>query len=395
MANSRALRLMLAVLSCLSGTGSAMVVAPTSTSGPSGLSRWLINTALASPLYKAVLVPQAKATMVKTAEKNGVPWTDALAWLEARGPWELPDPEQEGVTVPDYYREPFHAYESGNLCWEAALEGEIASRAVGARNFPEAGADGELAFRGAFDEALTSLGAVVPEGGAMVDLGCSSGISTRRLAANWPGAASVLGLDLSPHFLAVGRRLTALGRAEEAAGDAGGGWQWINDWRGYTDARVELRLADIGATGLPSGSVDVVSLSMVIHELPPAATRQVATEALRLLRPGGQLWITEMDFQTPAFMKLRANPLLFSLLRSTEPYLDVYADYMPTLPAELSELGFSTVRLAAATGRHFALVATKPEEGDTASRVVEDRRSQTAKADTHLKTWEAKKEAGR
>ena len=50
---------------------------------------------------------------------------------------------------------------------------------------------------------------------------------------------------------------------------------------------------------------------------------------------------------------------------------------------------------AAATGRHFALVATKPEEGDTASRVVEDRRSQTAKADTHLKTWEAKKEAGR
>mmetsp|Transcript_30681 Transcript_30681/g.72416 ORF Transcript_30681/g.72416 Transcript_30681/m.72416 type:complete len:396 (-) Transcript_30681:7-1194(-) len=395
MANSRALRLMLAVLSCLSGTGSAMVVAPTSTSGPSGLSRWLINTALASPLYKAVLVPQAKATMVKTAEKNGVPWTDALAWLEARGPWELPDPEQEGVTVPDYYREPFHAYESGNLCWEAALEGEIASRAVGARNFPEAGADGELAFRGAFDEALTSLGAVVPEGGAMVDLGCSSGISTRRLAANWPGAASVLGLDLSPHFLAVGRRLTALGRAEEAAGDAGGGWRWINDWRGYTDARVELRLADIGATGLPSGSVDVVSLSMVIHELPPAATRQVATEALRLLRPGGQLWITEMDFQTPAFMKLRANPLLFSLLRSTEPYLDVYADYMPTLPAELSELGFSTVRLAAATGRHFALVATKPEEGDTAPRVVEDRRSETAKADTHLKTWEAKKEAGR
>ena len=122
------LTLMFVALSCLCGTGSAMVVAPTSTSGPSGLSRWLINTVLASPLYKAVLVPQAKATMVKTDEKNGVPWTDALAWLESRGPWELPEAEQEGVAVPDYYREPFHAYESGNLCWEAALEGEIASR---------------------------------------------------------------------------------------------------------------------------------------------------------------------------------------------------------------------------------------------------------------------------
>ena len=325
LASRARLTLMFVALSCLCGIGPAMVVAPTSTSGPSGLSRWLINTVLASPLYKAVLVPQAKATMVKTAEKNGVPWTDALAWLESRGPWELPEAEQEGVAVPEYYREPFHAYESGNLCWEAALEGEIASRdsppfqpasrpsdliptwpsdgptwpsnplpgAVGARNFPEAGADGELAFRGAFDEALASLGAAVPAGGAVVDLGCGSGISTRRLAANWPAAASVLGLDLSPHFLAVGpractpctctctctctrtftrictnvqthmhmqpatcnvhmqvgRRLSALSRARAAAGDAGGDWQWVNDWRGYTDARVELRLADVGATG--------------------------------------------------------------------------------------------------------------------------------------------------
>ena len=47
----------------------------------------------------------------------------------------------------------------------------------------------------------------------------------------------------------VGRRLGALGRARAAAGDAGGDWQWVNDWRGYTDARVELRLADVGATG--------------------------------------------------------------------------------------------------------------------------------------------------
>ena len=64
----------------------------------------------------------------------------------------------------------------------------------------------------------------------------------------------------------------------------------------------------------------VVSLSLVIHELPPEVTRAVCAEAYRLLKPGsGQLWITEMDFQTPAFAKLRANPLLFSFIRSTEP----------------------------------------------------------------------------
>lgn len=115
---------------------------------------------------------------------------------------------------------------------------------------------------------------------------------------------------------------------------------------------------------------------------------------MRVLRPGGQLWVTEMDFETEGFAKLRANPLLFSLIRSTEPYLDVYADWMPSLPAALAALGFGPVRLAAATGRHFALVATKPREGDGAAApgLVDDRRRETAKVDTHLKTWEAKRE---
>ena len=58
-------------------------------------------------------------------------------------------------------------------------------------------------------------------------------------------------------------------------------------------------------------------------------------EAYRLLKPGGQLWVTEMDFTTEGFRKLRANPLLFSLIRATEPYLDVYADYQEELPSDL------------------------------------------------------------
>jgi trans-aconitate methyltransferase len=37
---------------------------------------------------------------------------------------------------------------------------------------------------------------------AAIDIGCSVGVSTRWLAAEWPQAA-ITGLDLSPHFLAV------------------------------------------------------------------------------------------------------------------------------------------------------------------------------------------------
>jgi len=277
------------------------------------LGRRLLDAALNSPLYRAVLVPQAKRTMVSTAEQNGVPWSDALEWIQSQGPWSLPD--GEAVSAPEYYRQPFHAYEMGNLCWEAALEGEIASRAVGARNFPAAG----------------------------------------------HGAAAT--------------------------------WRWVNPAEEYADPRVSLTLGDAATTRLPDGSADVVSLSLVIHELPPSATVDVCAEALRLLKPGGQLWVTEMDFETEGFTKLRANPLLFSLIRSTEPYLDVYADWMPQLPSALAEIGFGPVRLAAATGRHFALVATKPAPGQagTAPGEIDDRRQQTAKEDTHLKTWEAKK----
>jgi trans-aconitate methyltransferase len=40
----------------------------------------------------------------------------------------------------------------------------------------------------------------------VVDLGCATGLSTLALQRLFPGA-SLTGVDLSPHFLAVGRHL--------------------------------------------------------------------------------------------------------------------------------------------------------------------------------------------
>lgn len=42
-------------------------------------------------------------------------------------------------------------------------------------------------------------------------------------------------------------------------------------------------------TGLPAGSADLVSISLVLHELPQHATRAVIREAYRVLRPQGVL----------------------------------------------------------------------------------------------------------
>ena len=63
--------------------------------------------------------------MVKTAEANDIPWKSALAWIQSHGEWSeetLENVRNDDVVVPAYYQNPFHAYEEGNLCWEAAWE---------------------------------------------------------------------------------------------------------------------------------------------------------------------------------------------------------------------------------------------------------------------------------
>ena len=101
-----------------------------------GFLQGLLDIALNSQIWKLVLVPLARQKIVDTGEANGIPWTNAYNWIQSQnGPWK--DNIQYDVShVPSYYKKSFHAYDDGNLCWDAALEQEIAGRAVGARNFP-------------------------------------------------------------------------------------------------------------------------------------------------------------------------------------------------------------------------------------------------------------------
>jgi ubiquinone/menaquinone biosynthesis C-methylase UbiE len=340
-----------------------------------------------------VLVPAARQKIVSTAEENGIPWKACYAWLEQQdGPWR--DEEEElDYEVPDYYRRSFHAYERGNLCWEAALEVEIASAAVGARNFPKEGVHGERAFRNSFGAALQESGAAVPGGGTIVDLGCGTGMSTRWLARHYPAASKILGIDLSPYFVHAGQRLLEL--APTARPEMGGTGTWVTDIQ--RDPRIEYRTGDAANTDLPDTSVDVVNLQFVAHELPSAVTMDILREADRILKPTGQLWFCEMDFEAPAYAAQRANALQFSLIRSTEPYLDDYADHSVEFRRCLQETFDETI-IAAATGRHFAIVAIKKKEQSPVDKgelgVLRDLRFDDAGnyqvEDTHLKTWENK-----
>ena len=349
----------------------------------------LLNLALESPVWKYLLVPQARKKIVDTAQENGVPWNKCYAWISSQpGPWQ----EQsilDTTGIPAYYQKSFHAYEEGNLCWNAALEVEIASCAIGARNFPKFGPKGEDAFRGAFANAFQNeLQVHVPDQAVVVDLGCGTGMSTRPLAAQYPQAKHIIGFDLSPYFIQVGKKLLELSPRSFTDGGS-----WVNTIK--FDERIEYRVGDAADTGLPDESVDVVNVQFVVHELPVEVSIQIMNEAYRILKPGGQLWVGEMDFQSPGYAAQRSNALLFSLIRSTEPYLDVYAEGQTALREHIGAK-FATTRVTAATGRHYALCAIKHARGEDASvpGILQDDRYDKDGVyrveDTHLKVWENK-----
>lgn len=94
-----------------------------------------------------------------------------------------------------------------------------------------------------------------PEPKDILDIGCSTGLSTLKLAQTFP-SARITGVDLSPHMLAVGRFKLRTREDQRAA-------------RG----RVEYLHAAGEMTGLADASMDLVSLSLTSHELPVEATR--------------------------------------------------------------------------------------------------------------------------
>ena len=308
---------------------------------------WWIDRLLAVEPLRQVLFWQARRLIIGTAERRGIAWRARREALQAQAEPLLAGSTQPGTRAPAYYLARFHAYQEGNLCWQAACEAEQATDAMALRVWPDEPlqpAQAQQRLRLAIFAAIApSLQAPVQRA---LDLGCSVGVSTRALKdwleAREGRAVAVEGLDLSPQMLAVARaRELERALATESGSDATAITAWHH--------------AAAEATGLPGGAYDLITLQFVCHELPAQATQAVFAEAARLLRPGGVIAQVDQDPDSEVIRRLPAP--IATLLKSTEPYLEEY--FSLDLPAALVAAGFHQLRRVPCDPRHRVLVATR------------------------------------
>jgi SAM-dependent methyltransferase len=211
----------------------------------------------------------------------------ALDWPtappDAPGTLEL-DPDLE---LPRWYRElDFHIQPGG--VWSSRPAAMIYR--LGAKVVMLGGNDA-----GEFHERFVASAIPARSFRRIVDLGCGFAKSTFPLAKAHP-EAEVIGVDLAAPLLEL---------AHAEAGRRG--------------LAITFRQANAEATGLETASADLVTSTMLLHELPPKALSATLTESARLLEPGGVLAMLDYGPIGEPFHDLA---MLEHAERNNEPYMD-------------------------------------------------------------------------
>lgn len=154
---------------------------------------------------------------------------------------------------------------------------------------------------------------------SVLDVGCGFGRTVLALARLLP-QARIAGCDLSAPALRLAHRHAVS--------------------HGLTIELSRCRAEDLER--YPDGSFDVVTATMLIHEMPPAAVRAFFRAAARVLAPGGRLVVLD-------FYLIPGGPvgMFFHLghsRRNGEPFMPDLLDL--DLPAELAAAGLADVHIA-------------------------------------------------
>lgn len=291
----------------------------------------------------------ARKTLISTAEENGIPWSERAAQLtsiQSQLESYKASCESPTLTYPSYYEQEFHAYSEGNTNWLAAVECESATMSMALRVWPKDGltaAEAQDRLRYSFLDTVKAYmtrhcGNSAPS--RVLDVGCSVGVSTFYLAKYFPSAREIMGLDLSAHFLAVAQHR----QAQEGSNP-----------RDSVYNRIVWKHAAIERSGLASDSFTLTTAAFMFHELPQEESRQILREMYRVTEPGGVIALTDNNPRSPVIQSL--PPVLFTLMKSTEPWSDEY--YTFDLEKAIEQAGFELVETVASDPRHRTICAIK------------------------------------
>ena len=335
----------------------------------SSVVNWLIGI---KPLFGLMKIG-ARKTLISTAEENGIPWVEQRQnYYKSLDKFQnlKTEIEKDDIDYPNYYTKEFHAYDEGNLNWNAAFEVESATLSMALRVWPdenltytEAQDRLRYSFLDALDNYRMQQKQQQQEVKTILDVGCSVGVSSFYLHdrfnkngnsngnsnsdsdSNSNGETKtktktktkVIGLDLSPHFLSVAQSRQAMQTPH------------------YDDIEWMHALAE--ETGLASDSIDITAISFLFHELPTAAATKIVKELYRVTKPsGGTIAITDNNPKSKVIQSL--PPAIFTLMKSTEPWSDEY--YALDIEKLLQEIGFVNVVTVESDPRHRTILASKP-----------------------------------
>jgi SAM-dependent methyltransferase len=133
------------------------------------------------------------------------------------------------------------------------------------------------------------------EGCSVLDLGCGSGRDCFVLSKLVGPSGRVIGLDMTPEQLTVARRHVT----------------WHTERYGYASPNVEFRegiIEDLRSARIEDASVDVVVSNCVLNLSPQKP--QVFAEVFRVLRPGGELYFSDVFSDRRIPEALRHDPVL-------------------------------------------------------------------------------------